>query len=133
MSIEFIAVDVETADSCHERICAIGITKVYDNGTFETEYTLVDPECRIENTYTHGLSEKDVIGAPKFPAVWEKYGHLISDNIVAVHNAAFDLNVLKKMLSLYHIWFDGSIRYIDTLRIARKLNLSVSSNSLSPL
>ena len=57
--------------------------------------TLVNPSRRMGCTYVHGITDRDVVDAPRFDQV---AGHLlraISGCVVAAYNASFDVRFLE--------------------------------------
>ena len=69
--MNFVSVDVETANSDMGSICQIGIA-VFEDGRLVDEWvSLVDPDDYFDgiNISIHGISNRDVKGAPKFADV----------------------------------------------------------------
>ena len=68
--MEFVALDVETANADMASICQIGLAR-YENGSLVEEWkTYVDPEDYFDgiNISIHGIDEATVKGAPPCPA-----------------------------------------------------------------
>ena len=75
--MDFVAIDVETANADMASICQIGLAK-YVNGVLSKEWkTYVDPEDYSDgiNVSIHGIDESLVRGAPNFQAVSETFFH----------------------------------------------------------
>lgn len=89
--MEFVAVDVETANADMASICQVGFVHVRAGATFEEWQTLVDPRDYFDpvNISIHGISEADVLGAPTFPDVAEKIRSWLG-RAVAVCHTHFD-------------------------------------------
>jgi len=124
----YIVFDVETPNRYNNRISAIGIS-VVENGTItEEHFSYVNPETFFDasNTRLTGISERTVASAPTFPGLWEEIEPLMSSGILAAHNAAFDLNVLKKCLKDYEIQWKPSAKYCCTVQIGRRILPGVS-------
>ena len=72
---DFAAIDFETANSCRESVCSVGIVIVKNKKTVETFYELIRP---VPNYYCdwateiHGLTYHDTAHADPFPVVWQK-------------------------------------------------------------
>ena len=67
--MEFLALDVETANADMASICQIGIAR-FRNGAIVNEWeTYVDPEDYFDgiNISIHGIDEGKIRGAPTFP------------------------------------------------------------------
>jgi len=89
--LNFVAIDVETANSELESICQIGLVKYVDGNLIEEWSSLIDPEDEYEfmNTTIHGISEEDVIDSPTIPEVKDKLkGYL--DDVICVSHTHFD-------------------------------------------
>lgn len=74
--IDFVAIDVETANSDCASICQIGIVQ-YKNGQIIEEWkTYIDPEDHFSpiNSYIHGIDNSTVSNAPKLPDVDDSLG-----------------------------------------------------------
>jgi len=70
--MEFVAIDVETANADMASICQIGIARFKDNAVVAEWSALVNPEDYFDliNIDIHGISEDDVVEAPIFPEIW---------------------------------------------------------------
>ena len=102
--MEFIAIDVETANADMSSICQIGIAKFDDNKLIDEWCTLIDPEDYFDpiNIFIHGITEKDVERAPKINEVSAKlYGYL--DNALTVCHTHFDRVSIAKAFDKYNI------------------------------
>ncbi|MBW9212243.1 MULTISPECIES: 3'-5' exonuclease [Terrabacteria group] len=95
-----IAVDVETANSNHKSMCAIGLSVLEDGVLEETFYSLIKPAKNANhfeyfNMKVHGIHPKDVQDAPTLPEVYPKIKDLLESGIVVAHNALFDMSVIR--------------------------------------
>ena len=119
---KIIVFDVETPNHKNDRICSIGLTVVENGEVSNSHYYLVNPECFFNdrNTQIHGITQSDIADAPTFPEIWDKIGAFFRENLVAAHNATFDLCVLRKVLQGYGI-NETLIYYVDTLTMARSI------------
>ena len=120
MGIKYVAFDVETPNGMNNRICSIGITTIDENGRYETEEMLVNPECEFDdfNVRLTGITPKRVENAPIFPKKKKKIKPLFSDAIIVAHNAQFDLCVLQKTLAAYDLPAI-STNFLCTMRMSR--------------
>ena len=130
----YIVFDVETPNRFNSRICAIGISVVEDRRIVGDWYSLIDPEAPFDrfNTMLTGISEETVFDAPSFPEAWEQIEPLMSSGILAAHNAAFDMGVLRKCLAGYEIEWKPSVTGLCTVSMGRKL-LPGASHRLNDL
>lgn len=103
--MDFLALDLETADMESTAPCSIGYVLVQDNQVVQTATSLIDPEMDIDeyNTYIHGITNEDVVGAPTFPEIWATIEPLIRQYPIVAHNATFDCRVLRSSLERYSI------------------------------
>lgn len=119
----FTVFDVETPNRMSNRMSAIGITVIEDGAITEEFYSLVNPETHFDyfNTRLTGISEETVWDAPTFPEVWTQIEPLMSDGLLAAHNAVFDMNVLKRCLHDYEIEWKPYVRYVCTVQMGRRI------------
>lgn len=116
-----VAIDVETPNGKVPAICQIGIVVAECGEILKTESFLVNPETYFEpvNISIHGITPADVRDAPTFPALWPRIAPYFSDSVIAAHNAAFDLGVLRATLERYGIPAP-EITYVCTVQMARR-------------
>ena len=119
----FTVFDVETPNRMSNRMSAIGITVIEDGTITDEFYSLVNPETHFDyfNTRLTGISEETVWDAPTFPEVWTQIEPLMSDGLLAAHNAVFDMNVLKRCLHDYEIEWKPYVRYVCTVQMGRRI------------
>jgi len=120
MIMDFVSVDVETANSDMASICQIGIA-IFKGGNLIDEWeTLVDPDDYFDgiNISIHGITERDVKGAPKFPEVAKKINHYFRDNVVVSHGSFDRTSLFKAFKECNESLIFGS--WLDTTRVARR-------------
>ena len=117
----YICFDVETPNRWNQRMSAIGITVVEDGALAGEFFSLVNPEQPFDrfNEQLTGISAALVRDAPTFGQLWPVIEPVMSSGILAAHNAAFDLSVLRKCLADYRIAWRSSAAYVCTVRIGR--------------
>ena len=124
----FLFVDVETANSSNDTICAIGSIVVRDGKEYSL-YSLINPKTHITNTAIHGISDADVVGAPTINDYWTEILKVTGEEFIVVgHNVPFDISVLHKDLNRYGIEFN-STRKVDTMAIAKDILYNFSTQS----
>lgn len=124
----FFYVDVETANSHNDTICAIGVIIISD-GEEKHFYSLIDPKVHITNTNIHGISDDDVIGEPTLDEFWQSILQYIEDDYIIVgHNVPFDISVLEKDLERYNINFNPT-KKVDTMSIAKDIYYNYQTQS----
>jgi len=117
---KIVAIDIETPNKYHDRICSIGLTIIDGGSILSTIQYLVNPETEFDpvNIEIHGIRPIDVQDAPKFPEVWNEISGIVCSELIVAHNATFDLCVLRKTLQAYEI-YESIVQYACTLEIAR--------------
>lgn len=124
MSLDFTAIDFETANSYRGSPCSVGLVKVRDGRIVDESSTLIHPPARFDhfdgfNTSLHGINAKMVAGAP----IWQQAASWIvsytgSDTLVC-HNAGFDVGVIRYACIADDIpW--PSVDFLCTLVLARR-------------
>jgi DNA polymerase III subunit epsilon len=104
--MDFIAIDIETADNPRHSICQIGLVTVKNGRTTnEIRYFIQPPENKynVYNTMIHGINAMLTKTVPPFPEVWNLIKHDISNSLLVAHNAAFDIDCIYKTLAYYRI------------------------------
>jgi DNA polymerase-3 subunit epsilon len=121
---DFIAIDFETANEHQASACAVGLV-FFDNGRISKEYDwLIRPHHSIDyfnpfNTRLHGISSRDVTDKPQFNEIWPEMYRLINNEILAAHNASFDMSVLRQLMDIYDLQYPD-LEFVCTCNIARK-------------
>jgi DNA polymerase-3 subunit epsilon len=93
--MNFVAIDVETANPDFSSICQVGVASFRDGKLHELWESLVNPEDYFDdmNIAVHGIDDEMVRKAPKWPAVYEQLANWLSNNVVASHTT-FDREAL---------------------------------------
>jgi len=118
--MEFVAIDVETANADMASICQIGLAKFKDGQLIEEWSSLIDPEDYFDfiNINIHGITEEDVVGAPTFSeVVGELSNHLTGT--VCVSHTHFDRVSVGRALEKYSLNPIDTI-WLDSARVARR-------------
>ena len=118
--MNFVAVDVETANNDRASICQIGIA-VFKDGKLADEWvTLINPKDHFShwNIKVHGITESHVRDSPEFSKVGDRINSYFRDNVVISHGN-FDLDSLSKAFLKCNVEFQfGS--WLDTTQVARR-------------
>jgi ATP-dependent DNA helicase DinG len=116
MSSVYVSLDLETTglDPARDEIIEIGAVRFSTEGELGVFSSLVNPGCPIPFQITRltGISDGDVVTAPRFSALREKLVGFVGDAVVVGHNAPFDLGFLHRQDCLKRHPF------IDTLELA---------------
>lgn len=105
-SLNFTALDIETADHVNHFICQIGIVKVTNGVISEKFMSLIQPPNNIysiHNFNVHGISPEMTLNSPTFYEVWPKIRHYFEDQIIVCHNSAFDIPKVENTLRYYNL------------------------------
>lgn len=119
---DFVAIDVETANSHPSSICAIGAVKVRGGMVVDSRYTLINPEPNWYSrfcTAVHGITDEDTWQAPSFGTVWQQWTDWLEDLPLVAHNARFDSNCIRQACRVYRLE-EPEAPFLCTLTAARK-------------
>lgn len=89
----FVVLDVETCPSEDGyRVVSIAAVTCRNGRQRSTWTTNIDPGVPITNSWIHGLTDDDVVGAPTFADVTDQLEQQLSapDVVLVCHNARFD-------------------------------------------
>lgn len=82
-----------------DRIVEIGVVKVSHEGEiYDAWGTLVNPQRDVGASSIHGITARDVLGAPTFDEVAPVLLDALKGRILAAHNASFDTRFLAAEL-----------------------------------
>jgi DNA polymerase III epsilon subunit-like protein len=135
MSIDFAAVDFETANVLRGSPCAVGLVIVNDGKVVNAYSRLMRPpgadgpeDFDAFNIGLHGIDWELVKDEPEFLEVWRTLESDIAGLPLIAHNAAFDIGVLRDALDLSAAdW--PTLDYSCTLVASRRI-LNLPSYSL---
>lgn len=118
--LEFVAVDVETANPDRSSICQIGIAHFRDGEVISEWTSYIDPEVHFDDhqTAVHGIDESTVRGAPTLPGVADHLCDAISNKVVVCHTA-FDRTAIRRAFDKYELR-QPECTWLDTARVARR-------------
>lgn len=131
--MDFTALDFETANRQTHSACSVALTIVRNSEIVDEYYTLIQPETWFDriNTQIHGISESDVVDAPKFPEVWNEMKQYFTDEqLVIAHNMPFDKRVLSGTLEYYDIQTPRFLT-LCTVRSSRALLKTLPNHKLN--
>jgi DNA polymerase-3 subunit epsilon len=118
--VEFVAIDVETANADMSSICQLGIAHFVGGEILEEWKTYIDPEDYFDgiNVSIHGIDETTVRGAPTLPVIADQlFGYL--DNRVAVCHTHFDRVAVLQASNKYGLRPPSCV-WLDSARVARR-------------
>jgi superfamily I DNA/RNA helicase/DNA polymerase III epsilon subunit-like protein len=121
----FVAFDLETTDNdirgCE--VVEIGAARVRDGAVVDTFQSLVRSDRPISPraTEVHGFRDSDLVGAPDFAEVWERFRVFAGTDILVAHNGLnFDVPVLLRMA--HGLPGSTGLVFYDSLPLARSLS-----------
>jgi DNA polymerase-3 subunit epsilon len=119
-AMDFVAIDVETANADLSSICQIGVVKYSHDVILDEWCSLVNPEdCfDLTNVMIHGISEDDVQNSPTFPEVVSVLRSFMNSSVCVSHTH-FDRVSLSRACSKYDIDPFDAI-WLDSARVARR-------------
>lgn len=113
--MDFVTLDVETANADPKSICQIGVA-VFKNGKLsDTWNTLINPMSHFDwmNTQIHGIEDSHIKDAPTIIDVRNKLDELIGDNILGIYSS-FDKVALERNFS------DIQYNWLDITKVVRR-------------
>ena len=116
----FEAVDVETANSDRESICALGVVKVRDGVIVDRWKTLVNPEAEFlpRNVEVHGITPDEVAQAPTFPDVHKALLRRLESGIMVSHSP-FDRTALRNASNRYDLP-EVNVDFVNSHTVAKR-------------
>lgn len=118
--MNFVALDVETANPDSASICQIGLAK-YENGLLCDEWTTyIDPEDYFDpiNVAIHGIDEFRTQGAPTFLEIFDSLRSYLEGAVVVCHTQ-FDRAAIRQATKRYNVCEPKCI-WLDSARVARR-------------
>ncbi len=99
--MDFVAIDVETANSHAGSICSVGLAFVEGGQVVGTTGLLTRPPSPFDyfesfNVHLHGIKPDDVVDAPPFSELMGAVIEAIGDRPVVAHNASFDIRAIRE-------------------------------------
>lgn len=118
--MDFIALDVETANSDMASICQIGIARFTNGYLVDSWSSLVDPRDWFSpvNISIHGIEPETVIGQPTLPEIAEKIGSMLEGKVV-VHHTHFDRVAILRAYAKHLLPVPKST-WLDSARVCRR-------------
>lgn len=125
MTLDFTAIDFETANSSSASACAVGLVRVRDGRVVARAGWLIQPppghdEFNEWNTRIHGIRAHDVIDAPTWSGQLDALCAFAGADVLVAHNAGFDMSVLRRACEATGDAYPP-YRYLCSLQVARKV------------
>lgn len=134
MSLDFTAIDFETANSSRASACAVGLAKVRDGQIVHASGTLIQPpgafgEFSAMNVAVHKITAAMVTDAPTWRQAASWIGDYAGADLLIAHNAPFDVSVLRQACAAEQI-LPPDAEYLCTLALARRACPGLASHRL---
>lgn len=126
--MNFVAIDVETANSDMASICSIGAVKFEHGEPVSEWYSLIDPQDYFDgiNVSIHGIDEHMVVGAPTYAEASRTLHSMLRD-AVAVTHTHFDRVATHQASSRWAI-AAPTCTWLDSARVARRTWIECASS-----
>ncbi|MCZ2404130.1 exonuclease [Paenarthrobacter sp. Z7-10] len=133
MGLEFTAIDFETANGFRGSPCSVGLTKVRGGKIVDEAFWLMRPPAGHDhfdprNVQIHGVRPEHVASEPRFGELFAEIGGFIGSDVLAAHNAAFDMGVIRSGLEVSQLP-GPAFDYACTVSLSRR-HYSLASYSL---
>lgn len=127
MSIDFVAIDFETANQNRASACSVGLTKVVNGQIVDEFYTLINPEDDFDyfNTMIHGINKDTVSSAFNYSYVIQEIKNFVGDFPLVAHYAPFDMGVIRDSNDRYQIT-NIRMKYFDSYYLSKQYIKSIS-------
>jgi DNA polymerase III subunit epsilon len=124
MSLDFTAIDFETANGSPASPCAVGLVRIRDSKIVDSLELLFQPPepnnwFSEANIRVHGITPEMIDSAAEFPTALERMLGFIESDLLVAHNASFDMAVLAASANAISRELP-EIFYGCSLKIARK-------------
>ena len=118
--MDFIALDVETANAGLASICQLGTVTFHSGQVVDQWQTLVNPEDYFDgiNVAIHGITPEMVEDAPTFPQVAGVLRSTLKGHVVVSH-MPFDQVALSRAAERYRLP-NLECTWLDSARVARR-------------
>lgn len=118
--MNYLVLDLETANPDCASICQIGIVKVENGETAATFSYLIDPQDRFDrwNIKVHGIEPDHVSGCPAFAEILPEISLLLEDQIVVTHGS-FDRVAIAKACQKHGLGMPNS-SWLDNQTVVRR-------------
>jgi DNA polymerase III subunit epsilon len=118
--MNFMAIDVETANADMASICSIGLVYFKEGVVSKRLGFLVDPEDDFDaiNVSIHGIRPEDVVGAPNMKKIFPLVAAALVTTII-VHHTHFDRVAFCRAAAKYSFQ-EPCCAWLDSARVARR-------------
>lgn len=124
MSVDFTAIDFETANSHASSACSVGLVRVRDSRVVDRASWLIRPpaghdEFLAFNTKIHGITAEMVTEAATWAEQLTRLREFIGTDVAVAHNANFDMGVIRGACAVT-VTPTPKLRYLCSVQVSRK-------------
>jgi DNA polymerase-3 subunit epsilon len=118
--VNYLVLDLETANSDCTSICQVGLVQVLDGEIIGTTSHLLDPQDAFDpwNVRIHGIRPEHVAGQPTFAAVFPTLAPLLEERVVVTHGP-FDRVAITHACEKYQL-SPVQTRWLDNQTVVRR-------------
>ncbi|WP_245974865.1 exonuclease domain-containing protein [Corynebacterium alimapuense] len=132
--LNFVGLDVETANPDSGSICQIGLVRIIDGlEVAECSWLCIPPpgidHFAAGNINIHGITPEDVADSPRFSELFLQLKEFIGDLPVVAHNAQFDTVALQRACRASGLEVPR-LAYGCSLSLSRNAKLGLASHRL---
>ncbi len=119
-NMDFVAIDVETANSNMDSICQVGVVRFENGNEVAAESALIDPQTWFDpmNVSIHGIDDSIVAGADNFELRHSWLDDWARDSVLVCHTH-FDRIALSRACAR-HSKPELACNWLDSARVARR-------------
>jgi DNA polymerase-3 subunit epsilon len=137
VSLDFVAIDFETANQKRGSVIQIGIAKVIDGQVTKKSSHFITPPPGLErfdrhSVAVHGLTARDVVGAATWPEILDRLIRFTGDLPLVAHSASVERSCIVQASEAHGI-VAPKFRYYCSLAQAKKVYPKEASHSLGKL
>lgn len=131
--MNFIALDVETANQRRASICSIGLVIFDGDQIVEIKHYLINPEDEFHefNVNIHGITPATIEHAPIFPLIESELRTMLTGKNVVTHTE-FDIQALNAILRKYE-FPKIKFTHIDSCELAKELYPDLKNHKLKTI
>lgn len=124
--MDFVALDIETANADGESICEIGLVKFQQGIEVDSWSSTIRPKSSPEllpiNFSLHGISQEEILSAPYLQDLWGDISKFVAGLPIVAHGATQDISKLLKaaQLDIEPHWEFPSDAYSCSLVLSRR-------------
>jgi len=124
VSVDFTAIDFETANSHPSSACAVGLVRVRDGSVVERAEWLIRPPAGRDaflpfNIKIHGITPDMVEQSREWGEQLAELRDFIGLDIAVAHNASFDMGVIRAAC-LETVSPTPKLKYLCSVQVSRK-------------